>query len=102
MKTRTGTVIVSILAVLGAIAGFFGSSGYLGFQGTMTGFRAACHALDTAETKQVITKAQRAEIAKMVIRSGKPDAAGEADIVRYVSGDCSKSFMDEMMSSMKR
>ena len=86
MKTRIGTVIVTILAILGGIAGFLGTTGYFSFVGASEGFAAACHTLRIGEAKELITKAQRAEIAKFSV----PPGTGDEQLAAYFTGDCSK------------
>jgi hypothetical protein len=88
MKTRIGTVIVTILSIIGGIAGFLGASGYFSYVGASEGFTAACHMLRIGEAKQFITKPQRAEIAKLAVPSG----TGDEQLAAYFMSDCSKAF----------
>lgn len=88
MKTRTGTVVVTILSILGGILGFMGSSGWFATAGALDGFRAVCYTLKTAEAKAIVTKAQRDELAKAAMSSSKGDPA----VLAYLSSDCAKSF----------
>ena len=86
MKTRLGTVIVTILAILGGIAGFLGTTGYFSFVGASEGFAAACHTSRIGEAKELITKTQRSEIAKFSVPAGK----GDKQLAAYFTGDCAK------------
>jgi hypothetical protein len=88
MKTRLGTIIVTILAILGGLASFIGTSGYFGLIGASEGFTAACHTLRIAEARQLITNDQRAEIAKLSLPAGK----GDAQLAAYFASDCSRPF----------
>jgi hypothetical protein len=85
MKTRLATVIVTVLAILGGIAGFIGSTGYFSVVSASQGFAAGCHMLRIGEARQLITKAQRAEIAKFSVPTGE----GDEQFAAYFTGDCS-------------
>jgi hypothetical protein len=101
MKTRTGTVfvtILTILAILGGIGGFIGTSGYLSFLGISEGFRAGCQVLRIGEAMQVITKSQRAEIAKLSM----PNSQGDEQFTKYFLSDCSKSAVEWSYAEAKR
>jgi hypothetical protein len=89
MKTRLGTAIVSILAILGGIAGFLGTFGYISFLDASKAFAAGCQVLRTGEARGLITKAQRAEIAKFVVPAG----SGDQELAAYFTSDCSKSLL---------
>jgi len=86
VKTRLGAIIVTVLAILGAIGGFLATFGYFSYVGASRGFLATCHTLRMAEAKQLITPAQRAEWAKLAIPRGR----GEERLVAYFTSDCSR------------
>jgi hypothetical protein len=97
MKTRLGTAIVSILAILGGISGFLGAFGYVSFVGGSEGILATCHTLRVGEAKQLVTKAQRAEIAKLAVPTGK----GDEQMAAYFMSDCSKWFLSSHSPSLR-
>ena len=97
MKTRTGTIVVTILSILGGIAGFLGSSGYFSTMGAFDGFRAACFTLKTAEAKGIVTAAQRADLAKAALASNKQ--ASDPSMANYLGSDCSKSFFQYVVDN---
>lgn len=91
MKSWAGTIIVTALAVAGAIAGFLGSSSYIGFRGALAGFQATCHTLRIGEMKQVLTPAERLAIARLLAKSGGVE---DERFRKYFEGDCAKSPLD--------
>ena len=90
MKSRIGNVIVTVFAVLGGLAGFLGSSGYISFLGVNQGFRAACGALQVGEEARLFSKIQRADVAKFAFSTGSGDEFRAA----YLQSDCSKTFLE--------
>jgi hypothetical protein len=98
VKTRLGTVIVTVLAILGAIAGFLGTSAYFSYVGASNGFRAVCQTLRTGEAKQLISKAQRVEMATRSVPVGK----GDELLVAYFMSDCSKPLFQFVVDGGQR
>lgn len=87
MSARLGTIFVTILAVLGAIGGILGSSGYFAYVGASKGWAATCHLLQTGESRELISHDQRTELARSII----PSSEGDDALVAYFMSDCSKS-----------
>jgi hypothetical protein len=94
MSGRLGTILVTILAVLGGIGGFLGSCGYFAYVGASKGMTTTCRMLQIGESKQLITHGQRTEMAKLVVPPGEGDEA----LIDYFMGDCSKSVFEATVS----
>lgn len=101
MRRYLGIALVALLAGFGAAGGYFGTAAYLGARGSLDGMNHACQTLQTAESRQVITRQQRSAIVDAMMQetaraSGDGNIAGANVLVDYLKGDCSRSLWDMM------
>ncbi len=87
MTSRIGVIVTTVLALLGGVAGFMISSAYSSYSGFNDGAVASCRMLAVAETKSLVTPAQRREIA----RSATQPRHGDASIIDYFASDCTET-----------
>lgn len=103
MRRFFAIAFVLLFTGLGAAGGYFGAAVYVGARGSLEGMSLACHALQTAESRQVITRQQRAAIIDTLMQTAK--GAGDEPIVDspilidYLKGDCSQSLWEAMMKA---
>jgi hypothetical protein len=101
MRTFFGILLVAVLAVLAGVAGYYGTAAYAFARGADDGLFHACQTLEVAETKQILTREQRAAIATRMMGPAEAGDEGGAKIaevfVDYLKGDCSKSVWSELV-----
>jgi hypothetical protein len=100
MRRIIGIVLVVFLTGMGAAGGYFGAAAYVGARGSFDGMTHVCHALQIAETKQIINRQQRSAIVEQML-SGAARAAGDesasgSPLTGYLKGDCSQSIWQSM------
>ena len=91
-------ILLTIIGLVSASIGFFGSAAYVGVRGSLEGFADACKMLQVAETKGVLSKDQRATVISDILSKGKDDSK---DIQAYLRSDCSQSLWKSLTSDKK-
>lgn len=101
MRIFFGILLVVVLAVIAGVAGYYGTAAYAFARGADDGLFHSCQTLEVAETKQILTREQRAAIATRMMGPTEAADEGEAKIaevfVDYLKGDCSKSVWPELV-----